>query len=247
MDGLSSRSNALNYDDADLFRPAWWQRKHNVLSKHVGHEVGHALGQCHIMGLKGMAQYTFSGGRTPTTPRPYGVGSADKFDAWNIMGGGDRIYLINAISWQQRIALHTQRPAERLGCHGCDEHADRTLPFGYSHAGSRAGGMVATRRYRHRRSEGMRARARRAMRRRASPGSRVEPRSGHRHGTKIHALTAAAQILRQKEYRIDRPKVPRRPEIGPLIARLQRGLEMLQEVDLGRSGSEHRHRAASPD
>jgi hypothetical protein len=103
VDSLSFRSNALNYDDADLFRPAWWQN--NVLSNTVGHEVGHALGQCHIMGLKGNAQYAY-GGANAETQAAYGVGSGDNFDSWNIMGGGDRIYLLNAISWRERIALH---------------------------------------------------------------------------------------------------------------------------------------------
>ena len=31
-----------------------------------------------------------------------------EWDKRNIMGKGDRLYLLNAISWRQRIALHTQ-------------------------------------------------------------------------------------------------------------------------------------------
>jgi hypothetical protein len=27
------------------------------------------------------------------------------------MGGGNRLYLLNAVSWQERIALHTKIPA----------------------------------------------------------------------------------------------------------------------------------------
>lgn len=110
IDGLSFRSDALNYDDADLFRPAWWSKENGVLSNTVGHEVGHALGQCHIMGLKGDARYAF-GGANANDKEAYGVGSASTLDAWNIMGGGDRVYLVNAVSWQQRIALHTGRRA----------------------------------------------------------------------------------------------------------------------------------------
>jgi hypothetical protein len=112
VDGLSFRSNALNYDDADLFRPAWWQKEHNVLSNTVGHEVGHALGQCHIMGLKGNAQYAF-GGANAETPAAYGVGSGEKFD-----------------SWRERIALHTGRPVADWSATGMMNTPTRTLPMG---------------------------------------------------------------------------------------------------------------------
>ena len=71
LDGRSFRSDALNYDDADLLRPAWLQKEHNVLGNTVGHEVGHALGQCHIMGLKGDARYAF-GGAKANDPEAYG-------------------------------------------------------------------------------------------------------------------------------------------------------------------------------
>ena len=106
VDGLAWRSNADNYDDRDLFSPSWWNKEHMVLSNTVGHEVGHALGQCHIMGLKGIAAFTFTGSGANSTAA-YGVGSPDPLDAWNIMGGGNRLYLINAVSWRERIALHT--------------------------------------------------------------------------------------------------------------------------------------------
>jgi len=133
IDGLSFRSNALNYDDADLFRPAWWQKEHNILSNTVGHEVGHALGQCHIMGLKGNAQYAF-GGANANDPAAYGVGSGDEVDAWNIMGGGDRIYLLNAVSWRERIALHTGRPVSDWSVTGMMNTPTRTLPMGITAA-----------------------------------------------------------------------------------------------------------------
>jgi hypothetical protein len=79
VDGLSWRSNANNYDDSDLFKPAWWNKEHLVLSNTVGHEVGHALGQCHIMGLKGNAVYQFTGAKA-NDQAAYGVGSPDPLD-----------------------------------------------------------------------------------------------------------------------------------------------------------------------
>jgi hypothetical protein len=107
VDGLAWRSNANNYDDSDLFNPTWENKEHKVLSNTVGHEIGHALGQCHIMGLKGIAAYTFTGANA-NDAAAYGTGSPDPLDAWNIMGRGSRLYLINAVSWKERIALHTK-------------------------------------------------------------------------------------------------------------------------------------------
>jgi hypothetical protein len=112
VEGLTWRSNANNYDDSDLFNPSWWNPEHTVLSNTVGHEVGHALGQCHVMGLKGIAAYKF-GGAQANDPPAYGVGSSDPLDVMNIMGGGNRLYLLNAVSWQERIALHTKIPASQ--------------------------------------------------------------------------------------------------------------------------------------
>jgi hypothetical protein len=137
IDGLSFRSDSLYYDDADLFRPAWWSKEHGVLSNTVGHEVGHSLGQCHIMGLKGNPQYTFTGANA-NDKEAYGVGSANKLDAWNIMGGGDRVYLVNAVSWQQRIALHTGRPAADWTPTGIMTTPTRAQPMGL-------GGAIAPR------------------------------------------------------------------------------------------------------
>jgi hypothetical protein len=106
VEGLSFRSDDSDYDDRDLFAPAWRNVSNNVMSNTVGHEVGHALGQSHIMGLKGLAAFKI-GGALSNTPAAYGAGSGDPLDDWNIMGGGDRVYLINAVSWQERIAIHT--------------------------------------------------------------------------------------------------------------------------------------------
>jgi hypothetical protein len=99
----TSRSDDSDYDDADLFRPYMFNKKENVWHDTIGHEVGHALGQDHIMILKGdnTCKTAEDGSNAKAC---YGTANVDKF---NIMGGGDRIYLLNAISWRQRIALHT--------------------------------------------------------------------------------------------------------------------------------------------
>lgn len=112
VEGLSWRSNANNYDDSDLFNPSFWNNDHSILSNTVGHEVGHALGQCHIMGLRGIAAYNFGGAQANALPA-YGVASSDPLDVRNIMGGGNRLYLLNAVSWKERIALHTGLPANQ--------------------------------------------------------------------------------------------------------------------------------------
>ena len=44
------------------------------------------------------------------------------------MGGGDRVYLLNAISWQQRIALHTRRPVADWPATGIMNTPTRTVP-----------------------------------------------------------------------------------------------------------------------
>jgi hypothetical protein len=112
VEGLTWRSDAVNYDDSDLFNPSWWNPEHTVLSNTVGHEVGHALGQCHIMGLKGIAAYKFGGAHSDDLPA-YGVGSSDPLDVMNVMGGGNRLYLLNAVSWQERMAVHTGLPVSQ--------------------------------------------------------------------------------------------------------------------------------------
>jgi hypothetical protein len=127
VDGLQWRSNANNYDDSDVFKPGFWNPEHRILSNTVGHEVGHALGQCHIMGLKGNALYQFSGAKA-NDRAAYGVGSPDPLDSWNIMGGGDRVYLINAVSWRERIARHTGLPVSKWDVTGIMNTPPRRMP-----------------------------------------------------------------------------------------------------------------------
>jgi hypothetical protein len=134
VDGLAWRSNADNYDDSDLFNPTWENKEHKVLSNTVGHEIGHALGQCHVMGLKGIAAYTFTGANA-NDPAAYGTGSPDPLDAWNIMGRGCRLYLLNAVSWKERIAIHTSTTANQWDVTGVMETPTRRMPAGLVNLG----------------------------------------------------------------------------------------------------------------
>ncbi len=72
----------------------------------IGHEIGHGLGQAHIMPLLG---------KKCSSSGPEGFNARDcygksKMERDNIMGRRDRIYLVNAISWQKRMAIHCPGP-----------------------------------------------------------------------------------------------------------------------------------------
>ena len=103
-DGGTFRSDASNYDDRDLRNPAMSYMGPILGSEKadtIGHEIGHALGQGHILEIMGkpcLAPF-------PGTTEPNCSGGTD-YEKANIQGFGSRVYLVNAISWQKRASLH---------------------------------------------------------------------------------------------------------------------------------------------
>jgi hypothetical protein len=123
FDAGTFRSDSTNYDDSDLMRPYMYDKDENIWHDTIGHEIGHAIGQSHIMGLKG-DDSCLNGAATVGEDRCYGAGE----DAKNIMGRGDRIWLENAISWTQRIGLHTSTPKAKWSVTGVMSMPPRVMP-----------------------------------------------------------------------------------------------------------------------
>jgi hypothetical protein len=97
------RSDASHYDDEDVFAPLVYDAYCESYHDTIGHEIGHALNQDHIMGLRGVAPCKMSAGNTSNEDNCYGGTPEER---GNIMGGGNRVYLDNAISWIQRMSEH---------------------------------------------------------------------------------------------------------------------------------------------
>lgn len=122
-DAGTFRSDSTYYDDSDLMRPYMYDKKENIWHDTIGHEIGHAIGQSHIMGLKGDASCE-NGAPTVGEDRCYGSGE----DAKNIMGRGDRIWLENAVSWLNRVALHTSTTKGKWSASGVMTTPPRLMP-----------------------------------------------------------------------------------------------------------------------
>jgi hypothetical protein len=111
LDSYAFRSDASNYDFYDTVKPAadvgTFEDKAckcivKVKKDTIAHELGHALGQAHIAGLKGDTDCDIGSAKVGED-KCYGTGE----DALNVMGRGELVTTVNAISWQKRMAEHT--------------------------------------------------------------------------------------------------------------------------------------------
>jgi hypothetical protein len=81
------------------FRSNWeLYQSVDVNDQTLHHELGHAIGQEHILALKGDAKCKTT---DPNADRCY--------EGPNVMGEGDKIELINGLTWHERIAEHTKK------------------------------------------------------------------------------------------------------------------------------------------
>jgi hypothetical protein len=110
QDSYTFRSDASNYDVWDTVKPAadvgtFEDRvcKCIVHVKHdtIAHELGHALGQPHIASLKGDHDCDIGAAKE-------GEDKCYDADPLNVMGRGERLDVLNAISWQKRMEEHTR-------------------------------------------------------------------------------------------------------------------------------------------
>jgi len=136
LSGGGYRADAANYSDQLEFAPSWYDPVQKVLRNTIGHEIGHALGQSHILGLKGLDAYKI-GGALGNKPAAYGAPGS--VDAWNIMGVGDRVTLINAVSWRKRIAMHTATRENDWTVTGMTGTPPRKIPAAAGPGGSTPG------------------------------------------------------------------------------------------------------------
>ncbi len=103
-DGGTFRSDSGNYDDMDILNPPKPPPSPTggvIKGDVVGHEIGHALGQGHVMELLGKPC-------APVGSVPPGneCSGTTHWEMSNIQAWGNKIYAVNAVSWQHRAAAH---------------------------------------------------------------------------------------------------------------------------------------------
>ncbi len=90
VESKSFRSNAVLYKEGD------------VLTKTLGHELGHALSMLHIQALKGNQACVVS----PNDDPCYDGDTPEENE--NIAAHGDKLSTLNAITWQECMGAHTE-------------------------------------------------------------------------------------------------------------------------------------------
>lgn len=92
-------------DSAGTYFLGRWRKRVEVRHDAICHEVGHALGQAHIMDLQYNGNVTKSDQNDRDSRAYLGKTVADSV---NIMGMGTRLAEVNAVSWLDRIGAHTK-------------------------------------------------------------------------------------------------------------------------------------------